>query len=44
MKISGLVQAPFNTTMMGVMRGALNYYGLPPERGGAARGCLHPEP
>jgi len=27
MRIAGLVQAPFNTTMMGVMRGALNHYG-----------------
>ncbi len=27
MHIEGLVQAPFCTTMMGVMRGALNYYG-----------------
>ncbi|HEY3281346.1 MAG TPA: hypothetical protein VGN26_03665 [Armatimonadota bacterium] len=29
MQLSNLKQAPFNTTMMGAMRGALDYYGIP---------------
>ena len=28
MQLDGLIQAPFNCTMMGAMRGALDYYGL----------------
>jgi hypothetical protein len=29
MQLDNLKQAPFNTTMMGAMRGALDYYGIP---------------
>ena len=28
MRLESLKQAPFNTTMMGAMRGALDYYGI----------------